>query len=336
MAGYLRDSEQALKTISIAFRRANVNLLDDIDRIFGNYAKRHNLTSDQAKEYLSQRVTQAEYERLLAKLPRVTDPVARADLLARINAPAAQYRMSRLEAVQTSIYAEMSQVAEAQLGAATAGFQRTIGDAYGRTLWDIQRGTGYGFAVNAMSPSGVQEILRSPWSGMHYSTRIWANQKALGEWLDENLTAGMMSGRSVRRLARDLTDRLGVGYHEAERLVRTETVYMANAAEMQSYREAGITHYRFLATLDNRTSEACGDMDGGITAVADALPGKNMPPMHPNCRSTTVAVFDDMVLSTMERRARDPEIGETMKVPADMTYKDWYITFVSKWDKKRN
>jgi len=341
MDTYLRDSEQTLRTVGGAFSRANDNLLGDIDRIFGNYAKRHDLTQEQARTYLEGAVGHAEYERLLAKLPGVTDPVARADLLARINAPSARYRMSRAEALQANIYAEMSQVAEVQLGAATAGFQRTISDAYGRTLWDIQRGTGLGWRVDAISPGAIQEILHNPWSGVRYDKRIWTNQRALADWMDKELVGGMMEGRSVARMSRDLakrmkeglTDRLDVGYREAERLVRTETCFMANQAELQAYKEAGITHYRFLATLDGKTSPECKAMDGKRIAVAKAQVGVDLPPLHPYCRSTTVADIGEEALAGMERRARDPLTGELTKVPGDMTYGEWHTTLVAKWEK---
>ena len=50
--------------------------------------------------------------------------------------------------------------------------------------------------------------------------------------------------------------------------------------------------------------------------------GKNCPPIHPNDRCTTVAEFDDDVISGLQRRARD-ENGKSILVPQDMTYKQW-------------
>ena len=44
--------------------------------------------------------------------------------------------------------------------------------------------------------------------------------------------------------------------------------------------------------------------------------------MHPFCRSTTLAEFGEETLKGLQRRARDKD-GKTMKVPADMTYREW-------------
>lgn len=54
--------------------------------------------------------------------------------------------------------------------------------------------------------------------------------------------------------------------------------------------------------------------------------GKNYPPIHPNDRCTTVAEFDD-VMEGLQRRARD-ENGNSVLVPQNMDYKQWYNKYV--------
>lgn len=58
--------------------------------------------------------------------------------------------------------------------------------------------------------------------------------------------------------------------------------------------------------------------------IDKAVPGENMPPLHPNCRSTTIAYFGEENLKGIERRAVDPETGKDYKIPADMSYEKWY------------
>ena len=48
--------------------------------------------------------------------------------------------------------------------------------------------------------------------------------------------------------------------------------------------------------------------------------GKNFPPVHSNCRCTTVAEFDDEATQGLQRRARD-ENGNSILVPQDMNYR---------------
>lgn len=49
--------------------------------------------------------------------------------------------------------------------------------------------------------------------------------------------------------------------------------------------------------------------------------------MHPFCRSITVPVTNNR---TGTRWARDPVTGQSMTVPADMTYSQWYEKYVEK------
>ena len=94
--------------------------------------------------------------------------------------------------------------------------------------------------------------------------------------------------------------------------------------EKQSYKECGVKKYRYLATLDSRTCPICGNLDGKVFAVSEMKIGVNCPPMHPECRCTTVAAIEGQALEGKERRARDPVTGKTYLVPASMNYQEWY------------
>ena len=71
----------------------------------------------------------------------------------------------------------------------------------------------------------------------------------------------------------------------------------------------------------NRYNSLIGDTDS-LRKLIIAIPGTNYPPMHPFCRSTTVAEFGEDEYKGLERRARD-EDGKVVRVSADMTYEDW-------------
>lgn len=152
----------------------------------------------------------------------------------------------------------------------------------------------------------------------------------MGDQLKNEMLVAFMTGRSADKTARAVAERFGVAASDARRLVRTESCYVANQAEMDSYKECGVEKYEFVAALDARTSEICRNLDGKVFPVEKQCPGTNAPPMHPYCRSTTIAVFDDEVTEGLQRRARDPVTGKNELISADMTYREW-----EKWiDKK--
>lgn len=91
------------------------------------------------------------------------------------------------------------------------------------------------------------------------------------------------------KTARLLRERFNVSTNAAARLIRTETNYYENQAELDAYKEMGVEEYQFIATIDTKTSEVCQHLDHKVFKIKDAKPGVNMPPMHPNCRSTIAA-----------------------------------------------
>lgn len=58
--------------------------------------------------------------------------------------------------------------------------------------------------------------------------------------------------------------------------------------------------------MDNLTSEICSELDGKVFDTKDAQVDKNYPPMHPNCRSTTIPYTgDDRVSEELKDRSKD-------------------------------
>jgi len=103
-------------------------------------------------------------------------------------------------------------------------------------------------------------------------------------------------------------------------LVRTSVNQVANAASQQVYEaNQDITEkYRYVATLDARTSSICAALDGQEFPY-----GKGpTPPQHFNCRSTTVPVIDYDALGFTppppgKRASMDGQVS------ADMSYGQW-------------
>ena len=104
----------------------------------------------------------------------------------------------------------------------------------------------------------------------------------------------------------------------AQAVVRTAVQHVASTARFQAWERNSdiVTGYRWVSTLDSRTSAQCRSLDGRTFKV-----GKGpKPPIHIGCRSTTVAELDDG-LDFLDRDAtRSSEEGP---VNADLTYYEW-------------
>ena len=242
-----------------------------------------------------------------------------------VDSPAYEYRMKRLASLLQNTEKRIKELYGITLEDTTSFLKSIIPEAYYHTIFDIAQGTGIEPSFAAVNEKLINAIVSEPWSGKNYSKRIWSNTDKLSNELREVLTTAAMSGESISKTLRKVANSFNTSSYNAERLIRTETTYACNQAEIASYSELDIDRYKYVATLDTRTSPICQALDGKIFETEKARAGLNLPAMHPNCRSTTIPYFEDFEPS--ERAARD-ENGKPIRVPANMTYPEWYDKYV--------
>ncbi len=328
MAGYHRNSDITINKINAAYDKTIKDINEDINNIFYKYKLDSGLSEKEVRQLLNSKIPKKELDSIRARIHGIQDEELKKYMMAQLNSEAYKARITRLEALKESIYINSKIAADVEIKQSTKLYTDTIRKAYYTNLFDIQKGLGIGFNVAEIPLESIQEILRNKWSGKHYSERIWHNTDVLAEKLEEVITSGLMSGKSSRIMAIELEELTNYGKFASERLIRTETTYISNAAEIESYKECGINKYIFVATLDLRTSSVCREKDRTVYGVDKAQAGVNLPPLHPHCRSTTRAYLGKEILKDIKRRARNPETGKTYLVPGNMNYKEWYDKFV--------
>jgi SPP1 gp7 family putative phage head morphogenesis protein len=126
--------------------------------------------------------------------------------------------------------------------------------------------------------------------------------------------------RTVKQLIAAGGQSTAVANNQVMALVRTSINQVANTASQQVYEaNQDITKkYRYVATLDTRTSSICRALDGREFSYGQGP----MPPQHFNCRSTTVPVIDyeGLGFSPPPPARRASMDGQ---VPANQSYGDW-------------
>ncbi len=324
MVDWQGQADAVADDIAQAYIKATNAINAEIKQIFAAFREHNGLSDAEARRLLKHAPDKITADSLKKLVGKITDPEKRAAMEAAIESPAYAWRIGRLEALQENVDKWTDTLAEREQQLTTAHYTSLAKEAYTRTIFDIQKGVGFAFQFAELPQSRVREILRQNWSGTLFSKRIWGNSKDLNQKIMQELLAGFLTGRSYARTAKEIQDQMSVRAFEARRLVRTESTYIANSAELESYKESGVKKFRFLATLDMRTSAICAAMDGKLFDVEKGVIGVNIPPLHPWCRSTTVPEIDGAVeLSLQKRAARDPKTGKSYTVPADMTYSEW-------------
>lgn len=324
MDEYHKGSDKVIGKVLEAYQGSIDDINEQMSNILKTFTASNKMSLEEAKQYLTASESKDFIENLKKTIDNVTDEDLKAEMLRQINTPAYRARLTRLQAMKEKLNIECKALADIQVREIEKGLINTAHTAYYKTIFDIQQRTGLGFSFAEIPSKQIEEILKNNWSGEHFSKRIWKNTNVLASELEYTLTKGFMTGASVQRMSKEIADKMQVGEFVATRLIRTETTYVANMAELEAYKECGVEKIMFLATLDLRTSDKCRKHDKKIILVKDAIPGVNIPPLHGHCRSTTLEVFDNDNLAELRRRARDPITGKNKTVPADMSYSEWY------------
>ena len=323
----MEDTEKTAQKIARIYRKALTQLTYAARDVFDKYRKDYGLSEIEAWELLNKMQDKASIDELLLALRNEKTRKGRQDILKVLEAPAYTSRIERFKDMMRQVDFLMQNVYEQEKQFDTTFFENLARDSYYKTIYN-QRQTGYGFAFSNISEEEIAHALSINWSGKHYSKRIWQNTQDLAETIKEEMVISLLTGRTDREAAQTFEKTFHTGMIQARRLVRTESAFIHGELQKRAYEEAGIKKYRYVAILDLRTSELCRGLDGKTFSVSEAMAGKNYPPMHPWCRSTTISIVDEEILKSMKRNAYDPEMGRTIKVPANMTYKEWYKQYV--------
>lgn len=321
-------AEDCAKELSVIYSKAAIYTAKQIEGIFNRFASKHHLTRDEAINLLSE-ADSRNFEKLLEVYKNKTGAQKR-EALAELEAPAYKNRMKRLDDIDKSINRLINAVASKERDAIDKTMRKVYESSYHHAVYEAARMSGLDLQTGPIDEGALETILKKKWSGQNYSERVWNNTQKVADAIKEELMIGALTGKTEKEMTDSINEQFLSGRNNARRLVRTESSYIHNEAHFQAYKDYGIEEYRFVATLDLRTSQICRERDGSVYRVNDKKIGVNAPPMHPWCRSTTIMNLDDETMHNLERFARDPVTGERMKVPADETYKEWYQRMVEK------
>lgn len=241
-------------------------------------------------------------------------------------------RMTRYQALEAQVDAILRQLYAVDYQSESEKMMSDVyKDTYYRIWYDIDRYRGFHSQFAQIEPQTIENVLKYPFNGANFSDRLWKQKDHLQGQIMEALTTMLVQGTPPQNLAKDFAKKMQTKKFDAYRLLHTESSYVMSEATHAGYKEDGVEKYQILATLDSKTCGICGELDGNIYPVAEAVTGKNMPPFHPFCRCTDVPYYPDTPADD-KRAARDAE-GNSIEVPEGMTYAEWKKQFQGKEEK---
>lgn len=314
----LKDLKKIERELVDEYKKAMSEIGKEISNLFYKYAKDNNLSYSDAKKYLNSSEFK-EFKRDLKSYMKLVEETGNDELLLELNTLSMKSRISRLEEIFYQCGKYINEVYESTNNRLQIAYSSTIKDNYYQTIFDIHKSIGVGVSFSYIDNDMIKEILAFPWSGRHYSNRLWTNRTKLKNAMVEELTQMLIQGKGVKETSKALSKRLDANLKNCIRLIHTEHSFFMSESTAKAYEELGVEKYQFVATLDNRTSEICQKLDGKVFNLKDRVVGVNASPMHVSCRSCEIPHIDN---DYSTRFARDSK-GKRIEIDASVTYKEW-------------
>lgn len=323
-----RKTEDMFEVIEDSYMAAQQQIEADISKWYNRFAANNGITMAEAKKLLNSRDLKEFHWTVEEYIKHGQENGITADWSKELENASARWHINRYEALLYQIQNSLEVFYGGQNDALDAHLKNTYLDHYKHTIFEIQKGVGIAWDIAQPNLKALETVIKKPWNvdQRNFSERIWTNKAGMINELHKQLTQNLMLGRDPGKSVDLIMQKFGVARYQAARLVYTETAYIEAVAQESAYKALGIKQYEIIATLDDRTSDICRELDGTIFNMTDYNPGETAPPFHPWCRSVTAPYYKDLD-GIGERAARDPAIGKTYYVPRSTKYKDWEASF---------
>ena len=164
-----------------------------------------------------------------------------------------------------------------------------------RTMEEFKRQAGI-LGESVIRPEKLaHSIVNASFHNAEFSDRIWSYHDVLKSDPDKILSEALIQGLHPRdfrsRVMPNIRDNVKNKNYAAMRLLATELCRVQIDAQAKSYERNGYESYKYLA--EPTACPHCKVLDNKVFRVEKMVIGENAPPMHPNCRCSTTAYFDD-------------------------------------------
>lgn len=324
-----KEAFQVAKELKANYKRCITDIEKEINAFYGKYAVNNQISLEEAKLLLNRQELKSFKDNIKHMLAMGKKEDFTPEQLNKYKTLYVKTRISRLDELQSSIKWNLDVLTKANEEEIGQLLSNTYENQYYNSIFDVEKYKGYSSPFSSLSKDVVEKAVKTKWLGNNYSTNLWDNENKLINILEQEIPRGLALGYNPNKLARDVVSKRidKQGYNNTVRLIRTEYNKIQTDATFDGYRAAGITKYQILATLDSRTSDICREMNDEIYNISEAETGVTAPPFHPNCRTTTVAYFEE---DEFDRMTDD----ELERVTENLDTLDWLKNLVKQKEGK--
>lgn len=334
---FLQGEKGALDTardLERNYRQAITNIEDQINAFYGKYARTSNLDMSEVRKLLNRSELKSFKEYLSDIKAYAKEHKLDKNYTNELNKLSYKLRVSRLEELKTKMQFEVEKLTKQVQDKVENTLLKTYEEGYYRTIFNVQQFFQISSSFTELNLQAIRKAIGTPYMLQNYSDVLWKNKENLKYLLDTAVPQGIILGQNPNKVAQIASKKLTSNYKAAVRLIRTEYNLILNDGASKGYLEAGIDKYELLATLDDRTSEICQDLDGKVFNISQKEVGINYPPFHPNCRTTTIPYFEPDEFDEDNIRIARDAYGKNYYVSSKLKYPEWRAGLTKQRDGK--
>lgn len=277
------------KTVEGIYKTAQDNVEKEINNLLTKYAGEEQLSMDVARRRIST-FDVVEHQKKVAQYVDDNQLGGIAEQI--INNYNVTTRTNYLQLLLEDIRLETVNLADKEVNLLTSRLDSEIRD-------EMIRQSGI-FQVIQPTPqelrNAVSTIVNADYHNVHFSDRIWRDQKILQNELDNTISRVLIQGKNPREGVKDLMKAIDGDFvnkrRAAERIAITESARVQTAAQEKAFEDIGVDMVEWVAEPGTKTCDICEGMNGKQFKRVEMFEQDYSIPAHPYCRCSYAGVID--------------------------------------------
>lgn len=314
----IKREEKLERQLIRMYRKMFEEMERDIFEVFEKYATNNKLTYQDAiknltsKEFASWKMDVSEY---MKEIEETGDDMLKIELETLL----AKRKISRLEQLSYKLKKRLHYCFEYTNKQVEELLEKSVMESYEDTSKNLIKA--YQFEIGLKPDEDmIFEVLNTPWSGAKFSDLIINHSRKLEGVIKNELTKGFYQGKSSQHICKVLEGKIDKSRKEIMKVVRTERTFCQNEIQRRKYKEVGFNYYKYKAKPEQkRTCNDCAEKHNKLFKLDEAEVGENFPPLHTNCRCSTVPITD----RDWEKEQEKKEAYEKYKKDVEENYSEY-------------
>lgn len=190
----------------------------------------------------------------------------------------ALYQRNRMSNLQALLSKELRKLGETNIEYMQTALYNTFQNGYE----SMDKFLGIKGTFSFLDEQVAKQIVCQNYKGATFSERIWSDMDKLRLHIEDGITKSALQGKDVRKVSKELQDKMNVAYSSSKRITVTESGRIFNESCRQKAMDRGYTTYSILIEPD-----ACEDCVREFTGKHFNI-NESILPLHPNCKCAII------------------------------------------------